>query len=290
MIFYVIGNGFDIHYGLNTTYENFKIYLIETGHKELVDKVDELCERHFFTPQEIKTWSSFEDMLVVFNRLDPDELYDEAMNNAEQDDERAGYWDSPSWNVSYYNEYIHVLKQEFEVWIEGFDTNILPDYYFNPQSNDFILTFNYTTTIEDSFPYDNYDIIHIHGVVGHELALGHNEYQIPDTFVVIEDETSDYRDTTTKNAVNNVVEQAAIQYFKNSDEILHTYKNVFLNIPHYDKVVFMGLSCGRQDSIYVEEILKYAKEIDFYYYKDVDRINFESYIANSRTHVTYIKW
>lgn len=39
-------------------------------------------------------------MLQVFNCLDAEELYDEAMNNAETDDDRASYWDSPSWNLS----------------------------------------------------------------------------------------------------------------------------------------------------------------------------------------------
>lgn len=42
MTFYVIGNGFDLHYGLNTTYSNFKVFLLENGYWELVSKVDQL--------------------------------------------------------------------------------------------------------------------------------------------------------------------------------------------------------------------------------------------------------
>ena len=100
MTFYVIGNGFDLHYGLNTTYRNFKEFLLKNGYRELVRKVDQLFyERGSFSPKEIDTWSKFEDMLQVFNYLDADEIYDEAMDDAETDDDRAGYWDSPSWNV-----------------------------------------------------------------------------------------------------------------------------------------------------------------------------------------------
>ena len=109
MTFYVIGNGFDLHYGLTTTYSNFKAYLLKNGYRELVRKVDQLFyEQGIFSPKEIDTWSKFEDMLQVFNYLDAEDIYDEAMSNAETDDDRAGYWDSPSWNVRYYNDYIRV--------------------------------------------------------------------------------------------------------------------------------------------------------------------------------------
>ena len=289
MTFYVIGNGFDLHYGLKTTYSNFKVFLLENGYWKLVSKVDQLFfERGNFSPEDIDTWSKFEDMLQVFNYLDADEIYDEAMDNAETDDDRAGYWDSPSWNVGYYNEYIQVLKQQFDSWIRGFNTHIVPDQYFRPQKGDFVLTFNYTTTIEDSFHPVNYDIAHIHGTVGQNLVLGHNDNQKPDTFVIIEDEDSDYRDTTTKKAVNDVLELAAVQYFKNSERILSEYAGVFSSIPLYDKVVIMGLSCGPQDSMYVREILRYAKSIDFYYYDIESRRNFESYAAEHHADVNYI--
>lgn len=293
MTFYVIGNGFDLHYGLNTTYNNFKVFLLENGYWELVSKVDQLFfERGNFSPEDIDTWSKFEDMLQVFNYLDADEIYDEAMDDAETDDDRADYWDSPSWNVGYYNKYIQVLKDQFDLWIRGFNTRIVPDQYFRPQEGDFVLTFNYTTTIEDSFHPVNYDIAHIHGTVGQELVLGHNDYQEPNTFVIIEDEDEDfdYRDTTTKNAVNDVLELAAVQYFKNSESILSEYAGVFSSIPLYDKVVIMGLSCGPQDSMYVREILRYTKSIDFYYYDIESRRNFESYAAEYHADVNYIGW
>lgn len=291
MTFYVIGNGFDLHYGLNTTYSNFKSFLLENGYRELVRKVDQLFyERGSFSPKEIDTWSKFEDMLEVFNYLDADEIYDEAMDTAETDDDRAGYWDSPSWNVRYYNEYIQVLKQQFNSWIRGFNTYIVPDQYFKPQKGDFVLTFNYTTTIENNFYPIDFGILHIHGTVGEELILGHNNYQKPHTFHVIMDEDSDYRNITTRNAVNDVLEFAAVQYFKNSREIVRKYRNVFSSIPCYDKVVVMGLSCGPQDSMYVCEILRYAKSIDFYYYDIESRRNFESYAAEYHADVNYIGW
>ena len=291
MNFYVIGNGFDRHYGLNTAYENFKDYLLKNGYDELVANVDQFFVDHGeFSPVDINTWSSFEDMLETFNNLDSEEIYDEAMANAETDDDRASFWDSPSWNVTYYYEYIEVLKQQFTAWINELDTHIDPDHYFKPQNDDFILSFNYTTTIETNFSQMNLKLLHIHGTIGQELILGHNNYQNPDVFDMIEDEYSNYRDTTTKYAVNELLENVATLYFKNSEEIIQKYKTIFSTIPLYNKVIFMGLSCGKQDALYVHEILKHASVIDFYYYSDDDMVRFESYAKKYPVNVNYISW
>lgn len=111
MIFYVIGNGFDLHYGLNTRYSSFKEYLSDKD-GELVEKVDELFNIYMVTDnsEDIEQWNTFEDMLSVFCLLDGDSIYDTAMDNAEFDDDYAGYFDSPAFNVDYYTEYISILK------------------------------------------------------------------------------------------------------------------------------------------------------------------------------------
>lgn len=111
MVFYVIGNGFDLHYGLDTRYSSFKEYLLDKEW-ELVEKVDELFEDYMMAdnPDDIELWNTFEDMLRVFCLLDGDSIYDTAIDNAEFDDDCAGYFDSPSFNVDYYTEYISILK------------------------------------------------------------------------------------------------------------------------------------------------------------------------------------
>lgn len=291
MIFFVIGNGFDLHYGLHTAYHHFKRHLIDKGYGELVKKVDRLFyERGNFSPEDIIDWSKFEDMLVVFNHLYADEIYEEAMSNAENDDERADYFDSPSWNVNYYNDYIQVLKQQFALWVKHLDTHITQDQYFQPQAGDLVLTFNYTTTIEDNFFPVDFEIVHIHGTIGQEIVLGHNDYQEPDHFAIVEDEASDYRETTTQKAVNSILAFAANQYYKNSKSILSVYSDIFSRIPRFDKVVIMGLSCGLQDEEYIREIIKYSKYIEFYYHSDKTKQVFENYAHENDICVNYIPW
>lgn len=290
MIFYVIGNGFDRHYGLPTGYYDFKKFLLRNGYRELIKKVDNLFAERGYTTEEIEYWSEFENMLTVFGQLYSDDIYNEAMDNAEQDDDRADYWDSPAWNVDYYNQYIQVLKEQFDFWVKTMNVTITPDRYFRPQKGDCVLTFNYTPTIETNFDTTGVKIHHIHGTVGSEIILGHNYFGEPDYFTVIEDEDSDYRDVTCKKAVNNVIERAAAQYYKNSPAILRRFHRIFESIKDYDKVVFMGLSCGEQDADYVQEILLRARSVDFFYRGETARDNLKHCLGDIDVDVRYIRW
>jgi len=229
-------------------------------------------------------------MLTVFNNLIADDLYEEVFDNAEIDDDRADFWDSPSWNVGYYNEYIKILKQEFDNWINEIDIRVVPDEYFNPHPGDAILTFNYTDTIEKNFDISGIEIIHIHGTKSHEIILGHNVEPDPDLFSIIAYEDSDYRDISTKEAVNYVITEATEGYYKDSANILCKYTSYFENISNFDKVVILGLSCGEQDRLYVQEIIRRAKVIDFYYYDKTSKENFDNIMHNYDVKVNYYYW
>ena len=54
MTFYVIGNGFDRHYGLPTGYYDFKTFLLNNGYGELVHKIDTLFYERGFSINEVK--------------------------------------------------------------------------------------------------------------------------------------------------------------------------------------------------------------------------------------------
>ena len=115
--------------------------------------------------------------------------------------------------------------------------------------------------------------------------------QIKTLFPMAEELSSiDYRDTTTRNAINDVLTQASQNYYKDSAQILRRNHRIFSQIPRFNKVVIMGLSCGSQDEIYVEEIIKYASAIDFYYYGDDAKENFDAILGNSNVIVKYYKW
>lgn len=293
MVFYVIGNGFDLHYGLQTSYRVFKKYLAAVN-PDVVGRIDDLFSRYNMpnAPEDIEEWNSLEDMLAVFCHLDRDEIYEEALSNAETDDERADFFDSPAWNVGYYTQYIDILKQEFTNWINDIDVNVNQDDYFMPDKEDFILTFNYTETIEKNYSLDRANILHIHGKVGEDLIIGHNDYQEPDLYNVEWNEDSDYRSTKAMEEVDNVLLKAAKLYYKDSKSVLECNRSFFEHINQCDKVVFLGLACGEEDYIYVEEIVRRAEKIDFFWRDEGAKERFQSICdsENSKVQINFIKW
>lgn len=229
------------------------------------EKITDLFLRHnHYSEKEILEWNALEDMLSVFCHLDGDEILDEAYGNAENDYERASYFDSPAWNVAYYTDYIAVLKEKFVEWISQIDTNIIRDGYFAPEREDFILTFNYTDTIEKNYLIDKSNILHIHGEAGKKVIIGHNEYQEPSLFDISGDPDLEYRDYLALEEVNSVLQKAAKIFFKDSEKIIETNIDFFEKIKACEKVVFIGLSCGKQDQIYVRNIISRAKCVDFF--------------------------
>lgn len=293
MVFYVIGNGFDQHYGLDTSYYSFKKYLT-IANREVVERIDDLFYRYqmWNALKDIEEWNTLENMLAVFCYLDGDEIYEEALSNAETDDERADFFDSPAWNVGYYTQYIDILKEEFTNWINGIDVSIKQDAYFMPSKDDYILTFNYTETVEKNYSIDRSNILHIHGKAGEDLIVGHNDYRDPDLYNVKWDEDSDYRSTKAMEEVDNVLIKAAKLYYKDSASVLERYREFFEHINKSEKVVFLGLSCGDQDYIYVKEIVRRAENIDFFWYDKGARERFQSICnsENSKVQINFIKW
>lgn len=294
MIFYVIGNGFDLHYKLNTTYLSFKEHLMIDNY-DVVDKVDNIFESYYYDTEhltDIENWNNFEDMLSVFCCLDGDEIYEEAMSNAQTDDDRADYFDSPAWNVTFYTSYINTLKSEFENWINSIEPSITPDRYFEPKKEDFILQFNYTETIEKNYLIQESNILHIHGKIGGDFIVGHNNYQTPFLFNVIENEEFHDRSTKAMCEIDQILLNASKLYYKDSEAILEQHLSFFENICICEKVVFLGLSCGEQDRIYIEEVVKKNIMIDFYWHDETAKQNFKdiSNNINPSLIVNYIRW
>ena len=88
---YIIGNGFDMYYSINTAYFKYKTYL-KSINRRLVDKLDRLMEEHGIDADDIKYWSKLEDYLYVISQFDIDEVYNASLASSESDMDRASYW------------------------------------------------------------------------------------------------------------------------------------------------------------------------------------------------------
>lgn len=292
MVFYVIGNGFDLHYGLKTRYKDFKEYLSNVSSETEVKMTNMFNKYDELDPEDILEWNNLEDMLSVFCNLDGEEILEEAYENAEDDDDKAAYFERPAWNVEYYTQYIDVFKEKFVEWIGKIDNKISKDDYFFPNPEDYILTFNYTNTIEDNYLINNSNILHIHGKVGENIIVGHNKYQEPILYDKSRDQDIDYRDYRAYEEVNSVLQKASKIFYKDSKKILKTYTDFFEKIRMCEKVVFLGFSCGKQDEVYAQNIISHAKYIEFFWHDEQSKENIKRIVreVNPEISLNLIKW
>ena len=119
-VIYIIGNGFDKHHRLNTSYENYKSYL-KNVNPFLVERFDYYLGWKDIRSDDINKWSELEVYLGHITDFDYDEIINEAFSCSETDIERASYWHVPEYNVDEISkELINIMngiKSYFPNWI-----------------------------------------------------------------------------------------------------------------------------------------------------------------------------
>lgn len=154
---YVIGNGFDLNFGLSTKTRDF------------VTELEKITFDCFSSARDIYSsygvdWSSFEEDLANLDLEEIDEEVTEAPDYmADLDSTRDGV----VLKVEEYTENLLDAREKAlrnmianaEKQISKIGTISYADYF---DSNGVILSFNYTSTVESLFDYDK-EVFHIHG-------------------------------------------------------------------------------------------------------------------------------
>ncbi len=168
---YVVGNGFDLHHRIRSTYRHFADWLAQAGHR-----IFRLVEEHFSVEKDF--WADFEQRLAEF---DADQAVDYAMRF--HSDERHG-------DFQYECEQIATglsadLCGRFAEWIRGLRiparSEIARPIMLDQSA--LFLNFNYTPTLERIYGIPRNQILHIHGYGGdpmETLVLGHGWERRPE--------------------------------------------------------------------------------------------------------------
>lgn len=282
---YIIGNGFDLHHGLNTSYENYKKYLMEEN-PEYVKEFDDFLERYVFVKENytsedppIEKWSELEKYTERIYDYDLNEILDEAVESVSKDEDRAGYWHDIQYMCEVYSKWINGIRTSFADWIrtieceKGKKDNSL---FLNQKA--LYLTFNYTATLEQLYDIPAQNILHIHGDVNHEIIFGNDKEpneEIHDNRLPIH-HGSDWRINEATQILNDVLKETHA-YYKNTLSIIKANREFFEEIRQCKTIIFMGFGFGEEDSNYVKEIFYgndcVAKVIIYYYAKE-DRKKF----------------
>lgn len=279
----IIGNGFDLHFGLPTRVENFKNVLAK--------------RKDYYGFNALNTlegygvdWSEYENSLADL-RID-----DVAIENIVFPDYSSDYESDRDYGITNMECYANCLKDLIlsslaemvedanamidDVAMNQSDFELIPD-------NSFVINFNYTSTVERLFGKGCY---HIHGLIDQRQKLIFG-YKAPNKTIIeselesrFEDDHDYYVDEQKKILVN---------FYKSfrKDIQLSKLKETIEPLANIEEVIVLGHSLGFVDKPYfeyIEKVLKPATWTVFYYdekiikqaekYSFFDKIRFKKWL------------
>lgn len=270
---HIIGNGFDLAHGIESSYEDFKRYawshsgtdgyylnLLETCYPEINPSTGDL-----------ELWSDLEhalgkpDIEAAFSATTEDVEYEEGHEIRYQPQME----DAPTFFLS---SMFDVFHKVFEEWVNNIDIDVepLPDIPHFDKTGKF-LSFNYTETLESLYGVHREQINYLHGRRENldELIVGHcndidGQESLPEDPLIYMYEGYD-----------NVAREINSQQKKVSD-IIAVNMHFWQGLSEIDKVVVYGHSLSDIDMPYLKEVARYVRPdaewfFSIYYNNPVER-------------------
>lgn len=241
---YIIGNGFDLHHGLKTSYVNFRDnYAKSKTHfwHRLLETYGDALNRDMW-------WWNFEEML---GKVD----YQHLMNSIN--------------GVALGSIKIkNILGNEVPVsigeWIQIVEKTAKPEKMMSLDTDALFFTFNYSLLLEKVYGIEGNNVWHIHNSLidynhGENPIVGHDY-----SFSQLTIQLADYKKAhpnTRGVFVDRVIDEIANEAKKAKDRISLSedrFAELYYNIKHY---VIMGFSFNEIDMPYIEEIVKVNGDI-----------------------------
>ena len=293
---YIIGNGFDIHHGINSRFSDYRKWL-ENNYSDLYDTLIEYYQDATLD----KWWNDFENHLAEFDvlnyalRIGFENQPDFASENFRECDRYVAQLKAEK-NFSMFTEEIRVSLYK---WISQLPMPQEPNVKINKDYS-YFLTFNYTHTLEDVYHIPSTKILHIHGSLEEEgtIIYGHGTdrdiiqkrvddyfHKVPSTEHLSEDEyyeiINDYEiEHSTQLAIEATL-LGVISMKKNVKELIIKNSSFFQSISGIERVYVYGFSFSSTDLPYLEEIIRQIKTETHWvisYYSQEDKIRVEDFI------------
>ena len=167
---YIIGNGFDLHHGINSSYRNFRDWLYE-NEPTVIQDIEEAygcCDDEW--------WSDFENQLGSLDILE----YASAVASENVPDLMSDHcdrmWNDAQIEVEQSLDGLYSdLRSCFRNWILQLNSPREDKKIELIREGSRFLTFNYSKTLENMYGVPSAQILHIHGCIddNEEFVLGH---------------------------------------------------------------------------------------------------------------------
>lgn len=290
---FIIGNGFDLDHGLETSYNNFRKYLL-SNYPEI--KMDE-----FKVPNEIDLpdggveYDDVEVLSMLFYLINVAEQNEEKWSDIETtlgylDFSEAFDWfddildkdgDNDMWKTVYRNENLSSqlvipatkIQNFFWEWVNSislYSASPKKDFINLLKGEHLFLSFNYTDTLEIVYDIPPEDVCHIHGKQYEEIFFGHgNKEDYYDRYM--------QSNIGSQDSLSKIDEQLRKKTEKALEENLDFFER--LSEANITNIYSYGFSFNEVDAIYFVEICKRINTKNvIWYFNDFDKANIEKYM------------
>jgi hypothetical protein len=304
MHLYVIGNGFDLHHKIPSSYTDFKNWL-ENNDLEVFTKLEELFS------SDDKWWNEFESNLgkIPFLKSFTENIAFVNRPNYLSDDYRdRDLYDAENEVKADLGNLIALLKNDFYLWAKNLPLGERGEVV-QIEKDAFFLTFNYTLTLEKLYGIPAEKILHIHGVSldKNSIIIGHGrEYddirndlddalpEPPDDIPTCDYESwfnnaakenaDDYPTKLAKDASADIIYSLK----KNVRNIIDENRSFFQSLSDVETIHIFGFSFSETDLPYLLELLKCVNvsnlNIEVSWHNDEDKSRMETFFK--RIHYT----
>lgn len=243
---YLIGNGFDQHHGIKSSYWAFRDWLKDND-CEFANQIAYIFD---FLPNRQNSWGNLEESLC---EISPD-VFDLGLSGiptiilAKGGDDIVSFC-TPFQELGYtLRDALNELLMRFTEWVESYSKPLASEIIAINRDEAFFINFNYTNTLEDLYGVPNKDIWHIHGQTGDDrLIFGHNtskrEY--------LQKMSDSYQGAKSNlNKCASMINSAR----KPITSIISKNKGRWNKLREVSEVYVYGLSCSNVDIPYLEKI------------------------------------
>jgi Bacteriophage abortive infection AbiH len=243
----IIGNGFDLHHGIKSSYWNFRNFIADKN-EDLLDILEQYLDRE-------SLWSDFEATLA---RLDIDALLDDA-------GQYLVSYSAEDWKDRYNHDYKYEIdkvtsaitekmKAYFTEWILNLAIPSSPgDEKINLPKDARFLTFNYTSTLEKTYRIPGDCILYLHNKAIEQdslLILGHGRKpEPPKPLTPYQIELLEDRDPRV-NEGDRIIDDYFASTYKSTEQVIQTHRAFFTSLKNITDIHVLGHSLSEVDLEY----------------------------------------
>ncbi|CAC9449102.1 unnamed protein product [uncultured Gammaproteobacteria bacterium] len=269
---YIIGNGFDLFHGYETSYSDFYQYLSdEACYGDMLSSL----EQYWFNVEDKEFWSDFEENL---GNLDDDSLMMYAREYSTNINDENPKYNGVEIEVDRIFEPIVGLRKVIIEFIRDATKN-LPNAGIDIDINAKFINFNYSKTLEVIYKVNTDNIFYIHGNIDDEkVILGHREDNPFKSYYAIDEGSYDYSCEIGTGAA----EYYFNEIFKNSEQIIQDNTGYFENLKETKEIVVLGHSLSNVDKAYFDKIHRCVDDCTWFIscHQDEDIPKKENFLLN----------